>query len=58
MWWCVCVNGLQDGVRRQLAALGPDHVGYGTKQLDEQGYTIMGARPFSKVRLCALLLGC
>ncbi|GLC33778.1 hypothetical protein PLESTB_000114800 [Pleodorina starrii] len=38
----------QDGVRQQLAALGTCHVGYGTMQLDEQGYTVMGARPFSK----------
>ncbi|GIM12937.1 hypothetical protein Vretimale_16176 [Volvox reticuliferus] len=37
-----------DYVSEQLAALGTSHVGYGTMPLDEQGYTVMGARPFSK----------
>ncbi|KAG2454443.1 hypothetical protein HYH02_001462 [Chlamydomonas schloesseri] len=42
------VTAEQDGVRKQLAALGPEHVGYGTLALQEQGYTVVGARPFSK----------
>ncbi|KAG2485671.1 hypothetical protein HYH03_015643 [Edaphochlamys debaryana] len=37
-----------DGVTKQLAALGEEHMGYGTHAMDEQGYTVMGARPFSK----------
>ncbi|KXZ44973.1 hypothetical protein GPECTOR_60g751 [Gonium pectorale] len=37
-----------DGVSLQLAALGASHVGYGTMRLDERGYTVVGARPFSK----------
>ncbi|GIL68674.1 hypothetical protein Vafri_21915, partial [Volvox africanus] len=35
-------------VWEQLVALGTSHVGYGTMRLDEQGYTVVGARPFSK----------
>lgn len=42
----------QDGVRQQLAVLGKSHVGYSTMQLDEHGYTVVGARPFSKVGGC------
>ncbi|GLI59666.1 hypothetical protein VaNZ11_001605 [Volvox africanus] len=38
----------EDYVLQQLVALGTCHVGYGTMRLDEQGYTVMGARPFSK----------
>ncbi|KAG2431816.1 hypothetical protein HXX76_009310 [Chlamydomonas incerta] len=38
----------QDSVRKQLAALGAEHVGYGLMPLDPQAYSVVGARPFSK----------
>jgi hypothetical protein len=40
-----------DGVQQQLDALGADHVGYGHKALPGTNISIVGARPFSKVRL-------
>jgi hypothetical protein len=37
-------------VQQQLDALGADHVGYGHKALPGTKVSIVGARPFSKVR--------
>ncbi|EFJ49127.1 hypothetical protein VOLCADRAFT_32158, partial [Volvox carteri f. nagariensis] len=47
-WVAATPGGQQNCVRQQLALLGDNHVGYGTMPLDEQGYTVVGARPFSK----------
>jgi hypothetical protein len=40
-----------DRVQQQLDALGSDHVGYGHKELRGTNISVVGARPFSKVRL-------
>ncbi len=47
---CPRSTPLQDGVRQQLAALGSEHVGYAAMPLPRHGYSVVGARPFSKAR--------
>lgn len=49
---------LRDGVSLQMSLLGSSHIGYGSMRVPGKDLAIVGARPFSKVRVGVVESSC